>query len=42
MNYFLEHINQDIKKKLSKDKDQTVYKVEYRNERNPTGKRQWA
>ena len=38
MHHLLEHINQDIKSKLSKDKDSTVNKTEYRSKRNPTGK----
>ena len=36
------HINQDIKRRYSKDKDSTVNKTEYRSKRNPTGKPQWA
>ena len=42
MDYLLEHINQDIKRKLSKDKDSTVHKTEYRSKRFPTGKPRWA
>ena len=42
MHHLLEHINQDIKRRLSKDKDSTVNKTEYRSKRNPTGKPRWA
>ena len=42
MHHLLEHLNQDIKKRLSKDKDSTVNKTEYRSKRNPTGKPRWA
>ena len=42
MHHLLEHINQDITRKYSKDKDSTVQKTEYRSKRNPTGKPQWA
>ena len=38
MHHLLEHINQDIKRKSSKDKDSTVNMTEYRSKRNPTGK----
>ena len=33
MQHFLEHINQDIKRRLSKDKDSTVNKTEYRSKK---------
>ena len=42
MHHLLEHINQNIKRRLSKDKDSTVNKTEYRSKRNPTGKPRWA
>ena len=42
MPHLLEHINQDIKRRLNKDKDTTENKTEYRNKRNPTGKPHWA
>ena len=42
MHHLLEHINQDIKKRQSKDKDSTVHKTEYQSKRNPTGKPRWA
>ena len=32
----------DIKRRLSKDKDSTVNKTEYWSKRNPTGKPRWA
>ena len=38
MHHLLEHINQDITRRLSKDKDSTVNKTEYRSRGNPTGK----
>ena len=41
MHHLLEHINQNIRR-LSKDKDSTVDKTEYRSKRNPTGKPRWA
>ena len=41
MHHLLEHINQDIKRRLSKDKDSTVNKTEYRSKEiqqvNPGG-----
>ena len=42
MHHLLEHINQDIKRKLSKDTDSTVLKNEYWRKRNPTGKPRWS
>ena len=44
MHHLLEHINQDIKRRLSKDnyKDSTVHKTEYGSKRNPTCKPRWA
>ena len=42
MHHLPEHINQDIKRRLSKDKDATVNKTEYRSKGNPTGKPQWV
>ena len=33
MHHLLEHINQDIKRRYSKDKDSTVNKTEYRSKR---------
>ena len=42
MYHLLENINQDIKRRSSKDKDSTVHKTEYLSKRNPTGKPQWA
>ena len=42
MHHLLDQINQDIKRKQSKDKDLTVNKTEYRSKRNPTGKSRWA
>ena len=42
MHHLLEHINQYIKRKLSKDKDLTVHKTEYWSKRNSTGKPRWA
>ena len=42
MHHLPVHINQDIKKRESKDKDSIVNKTEYRSKRNPTGKPQWA
>ena len=38
MHHLLEHINQDIKRRYSKDKDSTVNKTEYWSKRNPKGK----
>ena len=38
MHHLLEHINEDIKRRQSKDKDPTVNKTEHRSNRNPTGK----
>ena len=38
MHHLLEHINQDIKRRYSKDKDSTGNKTEYLSKRNPTGK----
>ena len=37
MHHLLEHINQDIKRRSSKDKDSIVHKTEYQSKRNPTG-----
>ena len=42
MHHLLEHINQDIKRRYSKDKDSSVNKTEYQSKRNPTGKPWWA
>ena len=42
MDHLPEHINQDITRRKSKDKDSTVNKTEYRSKSNPTGKPQWA
>ena len=42
MHYLLEHINQDIKRRQSKDKDSKVKITEYGNKRNPIGKPQAA
>ena len=42
MYHLLKHINQDITRRQSKDKDPTVNKTEYRSKRNPTGKPWWA
>ena len=42
MHHLLVHINQDIKRRKSKDKDSTVNKTEYQSKRNPTGKPGWA
>ena len=42
MHHFQEQINQDKKRRWSKDKDSTVNKAEYRSKRNPTGKPRWA
>ena len=42
MHHIIEHINQDIARRLSKDKDSTVNKTEYLSKRNPTGKPRWA
>ena len=42
MHHLLKHINQDITRRQSKDKDSTVNKTEYRRKRNPTGKPRWA
>ena len=42
MHYLLEHINQDMKRRKSKDKDSTVNKTEYRSKRNQIGKPRWA
>ena len=42
MHYLQKQINQDIKRKQSKDKDSTVHNTEYRSKRNPTGKPGWA
>ena len=42
MHHLPEYINQDIKRRLSIDKDSTVNKTEYWSKRNPTGKPQWA
>ena len=42
MHHLLEHINQDIERRNSKDKDSTVNKTEYQSKKNPTGKPQWA
>ena len=39
MHHLLEHINQDIKRRLSKDKVSTINKTEYwRKKKTPTGK----
>ena len=38
MHHLLEHINQDIKKIYSKEKDSTVNTAEYQSKRNQTGK----
>ena len=38
MTDLLEHINQDIKRRQSKDKDLTVHKTEYWSKTNPTVK----
>ena len=40
MYHLLEHINQDITRGQSNDKDSTENK--YRSKRNPTGKPWWA
>ena len=42
MHHLLEQINQDMKRRYSKDKDSTVNKTEYQSKRNPTGKPRWA
>ena len=42
MHQLLEQTNQDIKRRLSKDKDSTVHKTEYQSKRNPAGKPRWA
>ena len=42
MHHLLKHINQDITRRLSKDKASTVNKTEYRSKRNPTCKSWWA
>ena len=42
MHHLLEHINQDIKRRYSKEKDSTVNKTEYWSKRNPTVKPWWA
>ena len=42
MHHLPEHINEDIKRRHSKDQDSTVNKTEYRSKRNPTGKPRWA
>ena len=42
MNHLLKHINQDITRRYSKDKDSTVNKTEHGSKRNPTGKPRWA
>ena len=42
MHHLLKHINQDITRRESKDKDSTVNLTEYRSKRNPTGKPRWA
>ena len=42
MHHLLEHTDQDIKRRLSKDNDSTVNKTEYRSKRNATGKPRWA
>ena len=36
MRHLLEHVNQDIKRRYSKDKDSTANKTEYRSKRNQT------
>ena len=38
MHHLPEHINRDITRRESKDKDSTVNKTEYGSKRNPTGK----
>ena len=38
MHHLPEHINQDITRRLSKDKDSTVNKTQYQSKINPTGK----
>ena len=38
MHHLLEPLNQDIKRRKSKDKNSTVHKTENRGKRNPTGK----
>ena len=40
--HLLKSINQDIKRRLGKDKDSTVNRTEYRSKRNPTDKPRWA
>ena len=42
IHHLLEHINQDIKRRQSKDKDSTVNQTEYGSKRNPTDKPWWA
>ena len=42
MHDLLKHINQDITRRKSKDKDSTVNKTEYRSKRNQTDKPQRA
>ena len=42
MHHLIEHINQDITKRQSKDKESTVNKTEYQSKRNPTVKPRWA
>ena len=42
MHHLIEHINLDITRRISKDKDSTVNKTEYRSKINATGKPQWA
>ena len=42
MHHLLEHINQVIERRKSKDKDSTVHKTEYWSKRNPTGKQRWV
>ena len=42
MHHLPEHINQDIKRRLSLDKDSTVNKADYGSKRSPTGKPWWA
>ena len=42
MHHLPEHINQDITRRWSKDKESTVNRTEYWSKGNPTGKPRWA
>ena len=42
MHHLLEHINQDVKRRLNEDEESTVNITERRSKINPTAKPWWA